>query len=273
MISPEQNKKMGQSNSISNMHILVVDDEPLLRDMISSSLKSIDYKVSIANNGLEALCLLAEKDFDMVLMDIRMPVMDGLSATKFLRRCEQGKHHSLTEHHELAQSLYSQRKETRIPIIAVTGNIGDREILMQAGMDDFISKPFDLNRLYAVLDQFCKKSKEDIPAERRKHPRHALKDNTIVVFSDNIGQVVDISSSGLAIKYSNHEPIPNKWSASFFNKIKKTSIADVPLKLARKGEMRSFSTLGLKSQTIGVIFNNPDASQQDKINRFLYDLS
>lgn len=78
---------------------------------------------------------MTKKDFSMVSMDIRMPVMNGLTTIKFLRQCEQGDHLSLNEHHYLAQSLYSQRNGVRIPVIALTGNIGDREIALKVGMD------------------------------------------------------------------------------------------------------------------------------------------
>ncbi len=136
-------------------HILVVDDEPLICGMLKSGLEACDYKVSVANNGLEALYFMTDHDFDMLLMDVRMPVMDGLTATQFIRKCEQGEHLALAEQQKLAQSLHSRRVGTRIPIVAVTGNIGDQKILLRAGADEYITKPFNLSTIYEVVGQFC----------------------------------------------------------------------------------------------------------------------
>lgn len=140
--------------------ILVVDDEQLIRAMIRSSLELSDYSVSEANNGLEALHAMTKTDFDMVLMDVRMPVMDGLEATTFLRKCEQGEHHLLDAHPELAQALHSRTNGSRIPVVACTAHIVDRDLLQQAGMDDCISKPFKLGKLYDMMDQFFGASKD-----------------------------------------------------------------------------------------------------------------
>lgn len=256
-----------------NIHILVVDDEPLIQDMLRSCLKSIGYKVSSVNNGLEALSIMAEKDFDMVFMDLRMPVMDGLTAIKFLRQCEQREHLSLAEHNELAQSLQSQRKGVRIPVVALTGNIDDQEIVLQAGMDEYIPKPFKISTVYEAVARFCGKSMADSPAERRRHPRHAVKNHSVVVCNDSPGEVIDISCGGLAIKYAHHESIPNEWSVTVLNTTKNTATPYLPLKVVRKGEMKFSSSSGVKTQIIGAIFNNPDPSQQNQIKQFIYDLS
>ena len=93
-----------------------------------------NHKVSIANNGAEAVEEFKNKSFDCILMDIQMPVMDGVTATRMIRSLE---------------------KEIlgRTPIFAFTAAamVGDRERFIEAGMDDYISKPVDINALQYVL--------------------------------------------------------------------------------------------------------------------------
>ena len=94
--------------------------------------------VSIANNGAEALEICKETAFDLVLMDIQMPIMDGLEATRRIRA-----------------SGSVQAKE--MPIIAMTANAmsGDREKSLQAGMNDHITKPIDHEELRAAIQHWC----------------------------------------------------------------------------------------------------------------------
>jgi len=110
---------------IGTLSILLVEDNHINQMVAQNILVKLDCKVSIANNGQEALDALQENHFDLVLMDVQMPVMDGLEATRKIRKMEM---------------------ENRLPhqrIIAMTANAmqGDREICLHAGMDDYISKP------------------------------------------------------------------------------------------------------------------------------------
>ncbi len=255
-------------------NILVVDDEPLIQDMLRTSLEARGYKVAIAHNGLEALNVMAGHDFGLVFMDLRMPVMDGLSAVKFLRQCEQGEHHSLTEQpYDLAQSLHSRRKGTRMPVVALTGNIGDREIVLQAGMDEHIAKPFPLSKIYDTVDRYCGNSAKCSPAERRRHPRCVVKNDTVIVSDGYTGQVVDISPGGLAIKYPVQASLPDEWRATVFNITKNISTPSLPLKLARRGEIGLSPASGEKTRIIGAMFHDADTNQQDQIQQFIYFVS
>ncbi len=138
-----------------NKQVLLVDDEPEIRDSFCLHLQLNGYDVSVASDGLEALYAMTKKDFAVVIIDIRMPVMDGLEATKFLRACEQGKHHHLKEHSELAQTLHSRKKNSRTPVVACTANFISMEALQEAGIDDQIKKPFMLTVLYDVLEKYA----------------------------------------------------------------------------------------------------------------------
>ncbi|GET20554.1 response regulator receiver domain-containing protein [Prolixibacter denitrificans] len=118
------------------LSILLVEDNFLNQKITTYNLRKYNHKVSIANNGLEAVNLFKEKKFDLILMDIMMPVMDGLEATREIRKIE--KANKLSEY---------------TPIIAVTANTldNDREKCLSWGMDEFIAKPFDMNQLNEIL--------------------------------------------------------------------------------------------------------------------------
>ena len=120
---------------IPQLKILLVEDTPINQKVALSLLKVAGYKdCDCAANGREALDRLAETDYDVVLMDCQMPVLDGYEATKLLREREGSDRHTI--------------------VIAMTANAmkGDREKCLAAGMDDYISKPIDLEGLKDVLN-------------------------------------------------------------------------------------------------------------------------
>jgi hypothetical protein len=102
--------------------VLLVEDHPVNQQFAVSLLEKWGHRVTLAANGREALDELARNRFDLVFMDVQMPVMDGLEATHQFRRTERGR---------------------RTTIIAMTANAmqGDRDICLAAGMDDYIAKP------------------------------------------------------------------------------------------------------------------------------------
>jgi PAS domain S-box-containing protein len=115
--------------------ILLVEDNPVNQIVASRMLKHIGHQVVAVGNGAVALDSIAAQRFDLVLMDMQMPVMDGLEATAAIRARER----SVNEH---------------IPIVALTANAmdGDRQRCLAAGMDDYLAKPFDLEQLRTVCD-------------------------------------------------------------------------------------------------------------------------
>ncbi|WP_193183504.1 response regulator [Nisaea sediminum] len=117
---------------LGKQRILVVEDNPLNRDVAIGLLRSFGADTEVAENGAEALDRLEQRQFDAVLMDVQMPVMDGYTATREIRR---------------------RYPELELPIIAMTANAlsGDRERCLEAGMDDHVAKPIDPDRLCAVL--------------------------------------------------------------------------------------------------------------------------
>lgn len=117
------------------LQILVVEDNQINRKLVAHRLENLGHRVAMAENGKQALEKLHKSPFDVILMDIQMPVMDGIETTQAIRRSGGG---------------YKD-----IPIIALTAHNTreDREKVMRAGMNQFVAKPFKVPELQAVLRQ------------------------------------------------------------------------------------------------------------------------
>jgi len=118
---------------LAGKRILLADDDMRNVFALSSAFEAYDMHIEIANNGLEALSLLADNEhIDLVLMDIMMPEMDGFEAITKIRE---------------------QQKFAKLPIIAVTAKAmkGDKEKAIEIGANDYISKPIDINKLISLM--------------------------------------------------------------------------------------------------------------------------
>ena len=116
--------------------ILLVEDNELNQKLMKISLTRYNYMVTIAVNGYEGVQCFKKQKFDLILMDIMMPVMDGYEATKEIRTLE-----------------IQNEKLGRTPIIAFTANTinNDRAKCLKGGMDDILEKPFDVNKFREIL--------------------------------------------------------------------------------------------------------------------------
>ncbi|MDQ6995841.1 MAG: ATP-binding protein, partial [Mariprofundus sp.] len=125
--------------SLHGTRLLLVEDNEINQQVAEGLLARVGVSLQIVHNGQQALDAVHCDAFDGVLMDMQMPIMDGLEATRLIRADEQ--------FHDL-------------PIIAMTANAmpGDREKCLQAGMNDHVSKPVDPNQLYATLIRWIRKS-------------------------------------------------------------------------------------------------------------------
>ncbi len=123
------------------LHILVAEDNPVNQKWIRKILSKIGYECEIAENGKVVLERVGHEHFDMIFMDVQMPEMDGLEATRMIRVC----------------------LETQPVIIAMTANAmqGDREECIQSGMNDYISKPVELDELLTLLEKWALVIKEN----------------------------------------------------------------------------------------------------------------
>ena len=126
-----------QKKKLADARVLLVEDNISNQRIVTISMASKVKSIDTATNGKEALDLFAKSDYDIILMDIRLPVMDGLKASKKIREIEAG-------------------TDKYTPIIALTANamIGDKEQCIEAGIDDYLSKPFQPQKLLDMLNKY-----------------------------------------------------------------------------------------------------------------------
>lgn len=119
-------------NVFDGLHVLVAEDNPVNQVVAAQTLGKLGCEVDIAENGLVALEMIAEMDYDLVFMDIRMPVLDGYAAAREIRNGERNRD---------------------VPIVALTANATDDEQqrCFDAGMTDFVSKPITISELHGVI--------------------------------------------------------------------------------------------------------------------------
>jgi len=144
------------SNNLQSycFNALLVEDNPVNRDLARIILEKNGQQVTEAINGLEALDILCESSFDIILMDMQMPKMDGLTASKIIRNCEKGISGNQEISKEIEEKLLANLGGKYTPIIALTANVleRDRQKCIDAGMDSFLTKPFIARDLFNCLD-------------------------------------------------------------------------------------------------------------------------
>lgn len=123
-----------------SVHVLLAEDNTVNQKLAMKLLEKRGHQVLVAGNGKEAIQALGKQAFDIVLMDVQMPEMDGFEATQTIRKRE-------------------QETGGRIPIIAMTAHAmkGDRERCLEAGMDGYISKPLQPSELFEAIEGFAKR--------------------------------------------------------------------------------------------------------------------
>lgn len=122
---------------LSTNKVLIVDDNSMNQKVLSLMLKKFNVSMDYANNGLEALEQFKTTNYSMIFMDIQMPIMDGLQATRHIKSSD-------------------KFKQNPIPIIAVSASAyaDDRKQVNKAGMDDFIPKPIEIKKLHNLLIKY-----------------------------------------------------------------------------------------------------------------------
>ncbi len=141
--------KTALDDAVKNLKILLAEDNKMNQKVAVNMLEKLGHTITVAQNGKEAVELYTKGEFDIILMDGQMPVMDGLEATQQIRELE-------------------KEKNTHIPIIALTANAmkGDRERFLASGMDDFTTKPIKRKALEdAILN-----SSDALKAQQAQQP-------------------------------------------------------------------------------------------------------
>lgn len=128
--------------ALAKGRILVVEDNLVNQKVIQGLLKKRGYTTAVSSDGAQALALLAHTSFDLVLMDIQMPVLDGLETTRRLRADERWR---------------------KLPVIAMTAHAmsGDRDLCLDAGMDEYLTKPINSRELHATIEKYLVNVKLD----------------------------------------------------------------------------------------------------------------
>lgn len=144
---------MPASSRDGALRILLAEDNPVNQKLTTEFLKKLGHEVVVAVDGHAALSALQQTCFDLVLMDVQMPGMDGIETTAEIRRTERvsGKH---------------------IPIVALTAHAmkGDQEKCFRAGMDDYLSKPASLTSLRVMLEKWSVRKQDAAAAAARPGP-------------------------------------------------------------------------------------------------------
>jgi len=125
---------------VCGARLLLVEDNEINQQVAIELLEKVGIHVVVANNGKQGVDAVYREDFDGILMDLQMPVMGGIEATKIIRQ---------------------DKRFKNLPIIAMTANAmaGDKEVCLEAGMNDHIAKPIDLSELFGVLNKWITASK------------------------------------------------------------------------------------------------------------------
>ncbi len=127
----------GKENSCKDVRILVAEDNMVNQKLLSHLLRRCGCQVTMTSNGQQALDAFKVASFDLVLMDVQMPVMDGFESTMLIRELESA-------------------RARKVPIVAITAHAmeGDREKCLEAGMDDYLTKPIKHESLIAIIEKW-----------------------------------------------------------------------------------------------------------------------
>lgn len=128
------------ASPLETVRVLLAEDNKVNQTLAMKLLEKLGCQVTVVENGAQAVATLTDNEFDIIFMDVEMPEMDGISATKEIRRREQD-------------------SKQHIPIVAVTAHavLGDRERCLASGMDDYLSKPVRINEIKAMLTKILLK--------------------------------------------------------------------------------------------------------------------
>lgn len=129
--------RVPQDHHHERARVLLVEDEEMMQTMLQLMIKNKGYDVIVASNGAEAVDMWKNEDFDLIIMDLQMPLLDGIGATRAIRSMEEG-------------------GEGKVPIIALTAHAfpEDRSRCESAGMDDYLTKPIDFGQFYSLLEKY-----------------------------------------------------------------------------------------------------------------------
>ena len=207
----------------SKAHILLVEDDRVNQAVVSQMLKMLGYSCEIAENGLIALKCISKVIFDLCLMDIQMPEMDGISAVKEIRRIE-------------------KKTGNHLPVVALTAYAlpGDRERFIMAGMDDYLSKPLGISDLGSKLQQVLDLFKGGLRYNPENRDDQEIRSEKISQFTKsgessmkNLGIAIEHEDIASVEKYAHDIQIQSSETGEEFLKMAALRI----VLIARKGHL------------------------------------
>ncbi len=162
---------------LQGLNVLLAEDNPINQRVAMKLLEKKSINVMLAQNGLEALQMFKAHPFDLVLMDVMMPEMDGLEATQRIREFE------------------ASQRTMKVPIVAMTANAmqGDKERCLSAGMDGYVSKPIRPDLLFAEMNEMIKKYVKE--NQKVKAVSLSLDDMMLVLNADKTPRFSDVDES------------------------------------------------------------------------------
>jgi CheY-like chemotaxis protein len=195
------NRMIRELEPILGAHILLVEDNKINQQVACEILEQAGFNVQVADNGEAAVKMAGEDAFDMILMDIQMPVMDGYLAAKKIRE---------------------NKRIDDLPIIAMTAHamIGDREKSLAAGMNDHITKPIDPDQLFSTLLKWIRPGSSNITNRTLKEKIQQPSGNKIGKLNDKPGISVSVGLSRLGNNKSLYLKIVDKFQRDFTHSAK-----------------------------------------------------
>lgn len=199
---------------LRKLSILLVEDDKVNQMVIARLLQERGHRVDVVDNGLEAVTAHQQRGYDVILMDIQMPVLDGIEATQRIRRSEGDSRHT--------------------PIIALTAFAlqGDRERFLELGLDEYIAKPVDTARLLALLDQVA----GGRGAESAAGHRHSLEPARVQPDQPDVADLASLTDD-LVVALGNSQPAQAEQLAHRLKALLSTLEADELKDLAFKLEL------------------------------------
>ena len=156
--APVKGKKFDANSSVFHANVLVAEDNIINQKLIKRTLEDLGLTISLASNGLEAFQKRKDGNFDLIFMDIQMPFLDGIEATREILEYEE------------------EYNQPHVPILALTANAlkGDRERFLEAGLDEYTTKPLVRSEIVSLLNHFLSEYivDKDVEALKNIEPVH-----------------------------------------------------------------------------------------------------
>ena len=182
-VAQKQEQEAEALKHIQGAQLLLVEDNEINQQVAREILEGAGLKVAIANNGQEAVNAVKENQYDAVLMDVQMPVMDGYTATKAIRKWEGRMRNKNGKDSDLKSKIPNPKSQFKgVPIIAMTAHAmaGDEDKSLQAGMNGHVTKPIDPDQLFSTLQEWIKPSENRVQVHQAEVlVEHTESDKTV----------------------------------------------------------------------------------------------